>query len=440
MYRPIALFLLLLMSLSLQAQQMVIRDTRMRTMVDHTRLVLEATAPVPHKIFFLERPHRLVIDIPDARLGDKLPTVKADEPLLSGIRSGIRDGDDLRLVLDLKQKIRAKSFSLRPDRQFGHRLVVDLALVGRGTIGRKTGAGKSQRDRRDRYRDVVVAIDAGHGGVDPGAIGVAGTREKDVTLRIARALAWMMKKEPGIRPVLIRDGDYFLHLRQRIHRARKRKADLFLSIHADAFRDRRVRGSSVYILSHRGASSEAAKWLADKENSADLIVGVDLKENDPMLATVLLDMTQGATLEHSNLAASWVLANLRKVGTVHKEQVQKAGFVVLKAPDIPSMLIETAFISNPEEEKRLRSKAHRVRLATAILGGVKSYFASHSPPGTKFADRGNRRRHVIRRGDTLLEIARHYHVSLVSLRRANRIDGDRIQVGQVLTIPGSRVP
>ena len=438
MYRPIALFLVLL-SLPLHAQQVEVRGTRIWTGPDQTRLVVDTAASVSHKIFPLENPHRLVIDVPDARLEEQLPTVEADEPLLIRIRSGIREGDDLRLVLDLKQRVRAKSFLLQPNEKYGHRLVVDLVPVGTGTATKGPKVSKSHPSPGSQARDVIVAIDAGHGGEDPGAIGAEGTREKDITLQIARRLARLVGKEQGMRAVLIRDGDYFIPLRKRISLARKHKADLFVSIHADAFRDRRVRGSSVYTLSHRGASSEAAKWLAEKENSADLIGGIDLSENDNLLATVLLDMTQNATFEHSNVAAKKVLANLQKVGTVHHGSVQKAGFVVLKSPDVPSMLVETAFISNPEEEKRLRNSAHQTKLARAILAGVKSYFSSYSPPGTKLAANGGgkARRHVINRGETLGEIARQYGVSLASLRTANSIDDDIIHVGQVLNIPES---
>jgi N-acetylmuramoyl-L-alanine amidase len=438
MYRMIALFLLLL-SFPLQAQQVDVRGARIWTAPDHTRLVVDTAAPVSHKIFPLKNPDRLVIDIPDARLGDKLPTVGADEPLLIGIRSGIREGDDLRLVLDLKQEVRAKSFLLRPNEKYGHRLVVDLKSVGKGAAESGSKGGKPHPSAPRKLRNVVVAIDAGHGGEDPGAIGPKGTREKDITLQIARKLARLIKKEPGMTPVLIRHGDYFIRLRKRIALARKHKADLFVSIHADAFRDRHVRGSSVYTLSQRGASSATAKWLADKENSADLIGGIDLSESDDVLVTVLLDMTQNATLEHSNLVAMKVLANLQKVGAVHKRSVQKAGFVVLKSPDIPSMLVETAFISNPDEEKRLRSSEHQAKLAHAVLSGIKSYFADYPPPGTKLAGAGGKgRRYVIGRGDTLGEIAEQHHVSLTSLRAANHIgDDDHIQVGQVLTIPES---
>jgi N-acetylmuramoyl-L-alanine amidase len=442
MYRRIAIFLLFL-SLPAQAQQVEVRGARVWTAPDQTRLVVDTAATVSHKIFRLDNPARLVIDIPDAKLKGKLPTVEADEPMLSGIRSGIREGNDLRLVLDLKQPVRAKSFVLQPNDKYGHRLVVDLVPSGKGASG-KAAAGsakphRSVRTNPNKARDIVVAIDAGHGGEDPGAVGANGTREKVVTLAISRKLAKLVQKEPGMRAVLIRDGDYFIPLRKRMRLARKHKADLFVSIHADAFRDRRVRGSSVYTLSHRGASSEAAKWLAEKENSADLIGGIDLSENDNLLATVLLDMTQNATMEHSRVAAKKVLANLKSVGAVHKGSVQKAGFVVLKSPDIPSMLVETAFISNPAEEKRLRSNAHQAKLAKAILGGVKSYFKSYPPPGTRLARQvgSSSKRHVINSGDTLLEIAKQYDVSLSSLRSANRLEDDRIRVGQVLTIPGS---
>lgn len=442
MYKIVAM-LLLFLSLPVQAQQVEVRGARVWTAPDQTRLVVDTAATVSHKIFPLDNPDRLVIDIPDARLKGKLPAVNADEPMLSGMRSGIREGDDLRLVLDLKQPVRAKSFVLQPNVKYGHRLVVDLVPAGKGASGKADAKGSKPHLSINRgpkkARDVVIAIDAGHGGEDPGAIGAKGTREKEVTLAIARKLAQLVKKEPGMRAVLIRDGDYYIRLRKRIKLARKLKADLFVSIHADAFRDRRVSGSSVYTLSHRGASSEAAKWLADKENSADLIGGIDLSENDNLLATVLLDMTQNATMEHSRVAAKKVLANLKSVGAVHNGSVQKAGFVVLKSPDIPSMLVETAFISNPTEEKRLRSAAHQTKLAKAILGGIKSYFKSYPPPGSRLASNENNssRRHVINSGDTLLEIANQYDVSLNSLRSVNRLEDDRIRVGQVLTIPGS---
>lgn len=431
--------LLLLLPWHLPAQQIEIRGARVWTEPDQTRLMVDTAGAISHKVFSLDNPDRLVIDIPDARLTADLPIVDAGDPLLGGVRSGIRDGNDLRLVLDLKQAVRAKSFLLEPNDQYGHRLVVDLAPAGAQGGGDQEGkASEPARAAPSKLRDILIAVDAGHGGEDPGAIGPQGTREKQVTLAIARKLAAQLEKQRGMRAVLIRDGDYFLSLRKRIALARKHQADLFVSIHADAFQSNLVQGSSVYTLSHRGASSEAAKWLADKENSADLIGGIDLSESDDLLATVLLDMTQNATMEHSAVAGRKVLANLEKVGKVHKGRVQQAGFVVLKSPDIPSMLVETAFISNPEEEKRLRDPGHQERLAAAIASGIRGYFQAYPPLGTRLVSSGGSgRKHVISNGDTLSEIAHKYRVSLTSLRNANRIEDDSIRVGQVLTIPES---
>lgn len=433
MTRLIAIFLLLL-PLSLPAQEIEVSGARIWPAPDQTRLVIDTSAAAAHKIFSLDNPHRLVIDITNARLSGKLPTVSADDPLLLGLRSGAYKEGALRVVLDLKQPVRSKSFVLAPNEQYGHRLAVDLMPASGPNNGGQTPV--PSRRSPGKARDLIIAIDAGHGGEDPGAIGPKGTREKDVTLAIARKLAARVNKERGMHAVLIRDGDYSVALGRRSVLARKQGADLFVSIHADAFHDDRVRGSSVYTLSPGGATSDAAKWLADRENRADLIGGIDSAGSDNVLAKVLLDMTQNATMEHSAIAAQKVLDHLKRVGAVHKPVVQKAGFVVLKAPDIPSMLVETAYISNPEEEMRLRDKAHQERLAGAILGGIKAYFQTYPVPGTLLAA-GQPRRHVINRGDTLGDIARLYDVSLNALRDVNRLEGDHIRVGQVLTIPES---
>jgi N-acetylmuramoyl-L-alanine amidase len=282
----------------------------------------------------------------------------------------------------------------------------------------------------------VIAIDAGHGGEDPGAKGPSGVYEKDVVLQISRRLARKVDAEPGMRAVMIREGDYYIGLRKRVHKARVARADLFVSIHADAFHDRRVRGSSVYTLSQRGASSEAARWLAEKENRSDLVGGIDLDDKDDLLASVLLDLSLSATMQSSRQAADTVLQELRRLGKTHKPRVQHAGFLVLKAPDIPSMLVETAFISNPVEERRLRDPAHQERLAEAVMVGIRGYFRAFPPAGTWIAQ-STPRQHVISRGDTLSEIAEQYQVRLQDLRSANSLTDDRIRVGQVLTIPGS---
>lgn len=375
------------------ATQVKINGARIWSAPDHTRIVIDTAAPVQHKIFALDGPHRLVVDIVDAELTGKLPSSAGDDALIAGVRSGVREGNDLRVVLDLKQAVKAKSFVLEPNSRYGHRLVIDVspkAAPGRVQVASRTEAPLAPRHlsvqpKGARHRDVVVAIDAGHGGEDPGAIGPSGTREKDVTLSISRKLAERINRQRGMRAVLIRDGDYFLALRKRIERARQHNADLFVSIHADAFTDRRVRGSSVYTLSNGGATSEAARWLAERENRADLIGGVNLAEQNDVLASVLLDMTQNATIEHSSFAAERVLSKLRALGDVHQTQIQKAGFAVLKSPDIPSMLVETAFISNPDEEKRLKSGSYQDRLADHLVAGIVDYFREYPPPGTRFA-------------------------------------------------------
>ena len=460
MKRLVAIVLFLI-SLPVLAQQVAVNGARIWPSPDYTRLALDVGAAVTHKILRLENPHRLVIDIPDARLRAKLPIVQADDPLVTGLRHGIQNGDDLRIVIDLKQVVRTKSFLLKPNERYGHRLVVDLAPRN-GTAARVAAAkGRSEsaghlsvRPRSEAKRDLIIAIDAGHGGEDPGAIGSRGTKEKTITLAIARELAGMVKEEPGMSPVLIRKSDYFVSLRGRISKARKHKADLFISIHADAFDNPKVRGSSVYTLSNRGASSEAAKWLAAKENNADLIGGAAITENQgSQLSKVLLEMQQNGSIEHSRLAASSILNHLKRLGTLHNKKVQRAGFVVLKSPDIPSVLVETAFISNLSEEKRLRSRSYQQRLAGAILKGIKSYFRQHPVPGTrlsrlqdtsvmsagiKYASHSASpvaRQHRIVAGDTLGGIAQQYKVSLAVLRDVNRIKGDRIRIGQVLTIP-----
>jgi N-acetylmuramoyl-L-alanine amidase len=292
-------------------------------------------------------------------------------------------------------------------------------------------------------RDIVIAIDAGHGGKDPGAHGPRGVREKDVTLKIARRLADAINAEPGMRAVLTRSRDEFLPLRNRMERARAAQADLFLSIHADAVRNRRVQGASVYVLNEKGATDEAARRLAARENAADLIGGVSLGNKDRTLASVLMDLSQNASLSSSIEVGDDVLAALRRVGTVRKGRVMQAPFMVLKSPDVPSLLIETAYISNPEEERRLNSHAYRGRLADAILSGVRTYFYRNPPRGTLVAELGRRqlaagRRHVIREGETLSVIAERYNVSVRRIRDANRLSSDRVAVGQVIRIPAVR--
>lgn len=396
---------------------------------DRTRVVFDLSEPVEHKVFTLSDPARIVIDIENARLtaGD----VPAGDGVVRRIRYAPRDGDDLRVVFDLETGVQPKSFVLPPHQQYGYRLVVDLENPGE----------REPRIKRtlpqDGKRDIIVAIDAGHGGEDPGAIGSHGTHEKNIVLQIARKLAELVEKEPGMTPVMIRRGDYYVDLRERMEIARKNRADIFISLHADAFRDHRARGSSVYILSERGASSEAARWLAEQENAADLVGGVSLEDKDDMLRSVLLDLSQTATIGASMRAADSVLEKIDGIARLHKDSVQQAAFIVLKSPDIPSMLVETAFITNPDEERKLRDESYQQKLASAVMAGVREYFYAHPVPGTVIAARarnGNTE-HIISRGDTLSGIARQYQVSVDALRSVNNLHGDILHVGEVLRIP-----
>lgn len=432
--------LLQLLSILLFAPTIVfaaqIEGVRLWTAPDHTRLVFDVDQAVEHRVFSLTGPDRLVIDFSKARVKDRLAVDSLKDQHIDGLRYAMRKNGTLRVVLDLKQAVNPKSFLLKPSGSYGHRLVIDLYEKQAGAAPK---VAKSERDIK-KWRDVVVAVDAGHGGEDPGAHGsVHHTREKVVTLQIARRLKRMIDAQPGMRAVLTRKGDYYVGLRKRMKLARKYKADLFVSIHADAFRDKRVRGSSIYVLSRRGASSEAARWLAARENAADLVGGVSLDDKDDMLASVLLDLSQSAAQEASLAAAQKVYRNLGKLGKVHARRIQRAGFMVLKSPDIPSMLVETGFISNPTEESNLRNPAYQKKLARAITRGVSRYFKDAPPPGTLLAklERDSRpREHVIARGETLSVIAQRYQVKLAHLRTANRIRNDRrIRVGQVLQIP-----
>jgi N-acetylmuramoyl-L-alanine amidase len=365
-------------SLSASAPPVTVRDVRVWAGPDATRLVLDLSGPVDHKLLTLQNPDRIVIDIASARLDSGAHALPESQGFVKQLRVGPQGGD-LRVVIDLAAPAEPRSFSVEPNGNFGYRLVVDLAPAANAlpTVVKAVAEGPG--------RDLIIAVDAGHGGQDPGSIGRRGTYEKDVTLAIARRLKARIDKEPGMRAILTRDSDYFLPLRERMVRARKQQADMFISVHADAFHDRSVAGSSVYVLSARGATDEAARWLAERENAADMVGGISLDDKDDVLASVLLDLSQSASMSASIDAADNVLRELDLVGTVRRSQVQQARFVVLKSPDIPSMLVETAFISNPGEELKLTDAKHQQRLAEAILAGVRTYFYASPPPGTRIS-------------------------------------------------------
>ena len=422
---------LLMIAMSVcKAEPTAVQNVRLWAAPDNTRVVFDVASPVEHIIESLAQPERLVIDIKNAKLAQAIKQPASNDHYLKRVRHARRGKTDLRVVLDLKKSVTARSFLLQPNRQYGYRLVVDL-------FGEEETAAPpkiiAQPDKQ-RSSDVIIAIDAGHGGEDPGAIGSHGTHEKEITLKVARQLAKLINQERGMKAILTRQGDYFMRLRNRIKRAREQRADLFISIHADAFRDPKVSGSSVYILSNQGASSEAARWLAERENASDLIGGVSLDDKDDVLASVLLDLSQTASLEASAGVADRVLESLKQIGKTHKKRVQAAGFAVLKSPDIPSILVETAYISNPNEEKKLIDAAHQAKLARALFEGLKNYFQEYAPTGTLLASQA-KRKHIIVRGETLSGIAERYNVSTALLRNSNRLKNDAIRVGQVLSIP-----
>ncbi|MDE0349876.1 MAG: N-acetylmuramoyl-L-alanine amidase [Gammaproteobacteria bacterium] len=401
---------------------------------DHTRVVFDTSGPVDYRLFTLEDPRRVVVDLRQTRVrrGFEAPPVKGD--VIERVRRAPRARGTYRVVLDISRAVTPKHFTLRPVPPYGDRLVVDLFLP-------EPERPSPRREQPEGMRDVVVAIDAGHGGDDPGTTARAGFYEKDVVLSIARRLKNHIDRADGFRGVMVRDGDYFVSLRRRTAIARQHRADILVSIHADAFRSPRVRGASVYALSERGASSETARWLADRENRSDLIGGVgpvSLEDKDEQVRSVLLDLSMDGTLRASLAAGESVVGSLSGVSRMHKRRVEQAGFVVLKSPDVPSILVETGYLSNPEDAKLLATASYQEKVARAIGDGVRGYLLRNPPPDARIAAMEHRgMRHVIVRGDTLSEIAQRYRVSTAMLRSANGITGDRIRVGQVLLIPAS---
>lgn len=406
-----------------------VRGLRMWPAPDNTRLVFDLSAPAQHSLFTLRNPNRIVIDLKNTKVSGALPSATYNESRIKGLRYAKRGDNGLRVVLDLKNAVKPKSFVLKPHGSYGHRLVVDLFDAEK--IKKVAVVKRPVYKTRKQARDLIIAIDAGHGGEDPGAIGQRGTREKDVVLKIAKELEKLVKRERGMKPLMIRTGDYYIGLKQRVKKAQIAQADLFISIHADAFKNGKARGTSVFILSERGASSDLASYLADSENSADLNGGVS-STNDNLLNMVLADMVKNSTLEDSHQIASKVLSGLKRVNRLHKKTVEQAGFRVLKLGR-PAILVETAFISNRSEERKLRTRKHQRALAKAIFKGTRAYFRSNPVPGTLLAVRD--RKHRISRGETLSGIAQRYQVTLASIRGANDLHNDNLRIGKTLRIP-----
>jgi len=420
-----------------------IKDVRIWQSPDNTRLVFDLTEPVEHKIFTLNNPHRVVIDLLDVKSQVDVTRVDVSDTAVKAIRSGVRNKTDLRIVLDISQQLTPKSFPLKPNKKYPYdRLVVDLEA--KKAVTAIVAPVKQIRESGSSKRDIIIAIDAGHGGEDPGAIGPGRIYEKRIVLAIARELERLLKKEPGFQPFMVGTGDYYIGLRERTAKARKANADFFVSIHADAFKHPSAHGSSVFVLSERGATSEAARWLADKENESDLIGGVSLEDKEDHLAMTLLDLSMTAKRNSSMQIGSSILKQMGKVSRLHKKQVEEAAFVVLKAPDMPALLVETGFISNPGEAKKLSGKRYQKKMARAIFDGVNNYFQTHPPRGTWLAARINGessasgpRTYVVRRGDTLSAIAVRNRVALADIRRLNQLKSDTVWVGQTLKIPNS---
>lgn len=456
-----------------------------------SRVAFEISSAAPHRFFMLNNPSRLVIDFDNTHLQQALIAPPADHPLFANARSAVRNAGDLRVVIELKADAEAKSAVINK----AGKALLQIDLTAKATAPKpvKTAVNATAATKpveavavaakpvnvnrvKAKGRDIVVAIDAGHGGKDVGAQGGNGTQEKDVVFAIAKRLEGMVNRQPGMKAVMIRKGDYFVKLRERVNIARAAKADLFVSIHADAFNDASAHGASVYTLSNKGASSASARFLADSENASDAIGGGSLEDKDETLASVLMDLSKTAAKEASQNVGSKVLKNVKTVGHLHREAVQKAGFVVLKAADIPSILVETAFISNPEEERRLTTRAYQDKMAGAVFGGIMAHFRQYAPANTLMAQlsksgksqrlavavreevepvandklqvsrndddaapvqvsASTKSQHVINRGETLSGIAQQYGVSMRALRTANAMNDGNVRVGQVLQIP-----
>mgnify|MGYP001147866577 CR=1 FL=1 len=425
----IALLCLVVSGTALAAK---IEELRLWRAPDHTRLVFDLSEPAEHTVLELKNPDRIVIDIKKTQWGST-PDLVLDETPIKSIRTAVRNNTDVRVVLDLRGEVKPRSFALKATDTKKNRLVIDLVdpAAPPKIVTKKV-------DNSEK-RDIIVAIDAGHGGEDPGAIGPGKIQEKKVVLAIAAELRQLFGDARGYQPVMIRTGDYYVSLSGRRKLAREAQADVFISIHADAFTNPQANGASVYALSLRGASSTAARYLAQRENAADLVGGVTLSDKDDVLASVLTDLSMTSTLDRSLQMGSSVLAEMGNVARLHKDHVEQAAFAVLKSPDVPSILVETGFISNPTEARRLNNSAYRRKMANAIFAGVNDHFYAQPPPGTYVAwsKEQGQQTYTIARGDTLSGIAQKFKVPVESLRAHNNINGSRILVGQTLVIPRS---
>ena len=481
--RFILSYLLLLLLFAAEVYAADIESARLWRGPDHTRLVLDLSDSIDYEIFPLQNPERLVIDIADSSLRTSFDNLNLSKTPIVKIRSGIRKKRDLRIVLDLAVSTDYKHFVLVPNGKYGDRLVIDLVdrvvksldkipeivekvpeivekvpeivekvpeIVEKvpevvekvpEIVESKPPVSRSVEDViKESGRKIIIAVDAGHGGIDPGALGPKKIIEKRVVLQIAQRIETLLDKDPYFDGLLIRKSDYYLAHRKRTQLARDSRADFFISIHADAFTDSRVNGASVYALSNTGATSEIARYLAKKENEADLIGGsstLELDNKDNLLAGVLVDLSMNSTLRSSLNAGEYVLRNMGTVARLHKKKVEQASFLVLKSLDIPSLLIETGFISNPNEARLLSNATYQKKMAKAIYIGLAQYYHDNPPDGTLLASAvsGKTRTYLVARGDTLSEIAARHNTSVSRILSYNKLSSSAIQVGQELHIP-----
>ena len=431
-----------LLAAPLQAAQNKINALRVAPGPDKTRVVFDLSQTPQFTYFSLSNPNRLVIDLANTSDTADLAATGDTGSLVRRLRySTPKNPQSARIVMDLNQKTDPEIFAIAPSGDYGHRLVVDLPGQSVSSSSQATSVLiDSANNTRDR--DIIVAIDAGHGGNDPGSIGPSGTYEKHITLSIAKKLAALVDAEQGMRSVLVRDGDYYIYPTKRPEIARQKKADLLISIHADAFSQPEPRGGSVWVLSMRRADSELGRWLEKTERHSELLGGAAEVISDNASERYLAETIIGLSMDHS-MSASYdlsekVIGEMKKVTRLHKRAPQAASFAVLTAPDIPSILVEVGFISNPQEEKNLLWEEYRERLARSMFNATKRYFKQVPPDGTLWASyRERNRTHKVRSGESLSLLAQRYNVKVSSIKEANDLNNDVVRIGQVLTIPST---